>query len=86
MKTITIKIPGFLNDTLDAVAASRKQTKSAIVRDLLMEALPAKPSPGKGKTSKPSLHDRLSRFQTAGGSGMTDLASNARHLEGYGRE
>ena len=35
MKTITVKVPDFLNDILDAAAADRNVTKSEIVRDLL---------------------------------------------------
>jgi hypothetical protein len=86
MKTITIKLPDFLNDTLDAVAADRKVTKSAIVRDLLVQALPAKVALSSRKSTRPSLHDRLKKYQGAGGSGVKDLASNPKHMEGYGRD
>jgi len=83
MKTITIKLPDFLNASLDATAASRKQTKSAIVRDLLIAAMPAHSEPG--KKARPSLHERLQKYQGAGATGMKDLASNPKHLSGYGR-
>jgi hypothetical protein len=68
---------------LDATAASRKQTKSAIVRDLLIAAMPAHSEPG--KKARPSLHERLQKYQGAGATGVKDLASNPKHLSGYGR-
>lgn len=84
MKTITIKLPDFLNASLDTAAASRKQTKSAIVRDLLIAAMPAHPVPR--KKARPSLHERLQKYQGAGATGVKDLASNPKHLSGYGRK
>lgn len=86
MKTITIKVPDFLNASLDAAAASRKKTKSAIVRDLLLHALPVRDKVAPRKKSRPSLHDRLHKYQGAGPTGVSDLGSNPRHLAGYGRE
>ena len=46
MKTITIKLPDFLNESLDAAAQSRRQTKSAVVRDLLLQTLRARSGEG----------------------------------------
>ena len=83
MKTITIKLPDFLNASLDAAAESSKQTKSAIVRDLLLQAMHAHPAPR--KKAAPSLHERLQKYQGAGPTGVKDLASNPKHLSGYGR-
>lgn len=85
MKTITVKLPDFLNDLLDDTASSMKQPKSAIVRDLLMRALPAKPASVGQRKARPSLHDRLQKYQGAGDTGVKDLASNPKHLAGYGR-
>ena len=86
MKTITIKVPDFLNASLDDVAASTKKTKSEIVRDLLLQALPGKKTSSARKTKRPSLHDRLQKYQAAGPAGVKDLASNPAHLSGYGRK
>jgi hypothetical protein len=87
MKTITIKVPDFLNASLDAAAASRKKTKSQIVRDLLLSALHAPSGPtSPRKPTRPSLHDRLQKYQGAGPTGVRDLGSNPKHLAGYGRE
>jgi len=85
MKTITIKLPDFLNDSLDAAASSRRQPKSAIVRELLLQALPARPAVVRRRKARPSLHDRLQKYQNAGPTGVKDLASNPKHLSGYGR-
>ncbi len=85
MKTITIKLPEFLDASLDAAARSRKQSKSALVRDLLLQALPENESAQGRQSVRPSLHDRLLKYQGAGPTGITDLASNAKHLAGYGR-
>ena len=88
MKTITIKLPDFLNDSLDAAASSRGQPKSAIVRDLLLQALPAlpvRPGVAQRRKARPSVHDRLQKYQNAGPTGVKDLASNPKHLSGYGR-
>lgn len=84
MKTVTIKLPDFLSDALEAAANSRGQTKSAIVRELLQQILSPDTQPGR-KKPKPSLHDRLRKYQGAGPTGVKDLASNPRHLSGYGR-
>lgn len=86
MKTITIKVPDFLNASLDAAAASKKTTKSEIVRDLLLQALPAGKAASASKKTRPSLHDRLKKYQGAGLTGVKDLASNPAHLADYGRK
>jgi Arc/MetJ-type ribon-helix-helix transcriptional regulator len=85
MKTITVKLPDFLNASLDAAAESSKKTKSEIVRDLLIESLPAQKN-GARKSKRSSLHDRLQKYQGAGPTGIKDLASNPAHLARYGRE
>ncbi|WP_193352240.1 hypothetical protein [Chthoniobacter flavus] len=86
MKTITVKLPDFLNASLDAVAANSKKTKSEIVRDLLQKALPGKEVVSGRKKKRPSLHDRLRKYQDAGPTGVKDLASNPAHLASYGRD
>lgn len=85
MKTITIKVPDFLNAKLDAAAAAMKLSKSGVVRDLLLNALPSAEKSKTGKAAKPSLHDRLKKYQDAGAAGVGDLASNPKHLAAYGR-
>lgn len=86
MKTITIKVPDFLNAQLNAVAAGKRVSKSAVVRDALLQAMTAgNDAPDiKTRRKKPSIHDRLGKYQGAGGTGVSDLASNPKHLAGYG--
>ncbi len=84
MKTITVKLPDFLDATLAASAAARRSSKSAVVRDALMLALPEAPKLPRS-ARKPTVHDRLAKYQGAGATGISDLASNPRYLEGYGR-
>ena len=84
MKTLTIKVPDFLNASLDSVAATRRTTKSAVVRDLLIKSLPVVAATPSRKAASPSLHDRLKHYQDAGPTGVTDLASNPKHMSGYG--
>ena len=86
MKTITIKVPDFLNASLDAEAVSRKLTKSEIVRELLTRTLTAGTKTARSKTARPSLHERLRKYQGAGAAGVKDLASNPAHLADYGRK
>ena len=86
VKTITIKLPDFLNASLDAAATSRKKTKSEIVRELLLQTLPAQKRTAPRRITRPSLHDQLRKYQDAGPSGVKDLASNPAHLAGYGRK
>ena len=86
MKTITVKLPDFLNATLDAIAALKKRPKSAIVREVLQETLPSYRANAPRKAARPSIHDRLKKYQGAGATGTKDLASNPKHLAGYGQE
>lgn len=86
MKTVTVKLPEFLNARLDAAAAGKQVSKSTIIRDVLLLALPAGPESGrKPDDRKPSIHQRLKKYQGAGGTGISDLASNPKHLTGYGQ-
>jgi predicted transcriptional regulator len=86
VKTITIKLPDFLNAALDAVAAQKNQPKSAIVRDVLQQSLSSYTTNTRRKATRPSIHNRLKKYQGAGPTGTKDLSSNPRHLAGYGRE
>lgn len=86
MKTITVKLPDHLNASLDAEAAARGVPKSEVVRAALQQVLPRAREAAARKVAKPSIHDRLRKYQGAGGAGVGDLASNPKHLEGYGRK
>lgn len=81
MTTITCKIPETLDEQLEAAAAARKTSKSHLVRECLEESLPRKNSP-----RRLSLYDRMKDACGMVKSGVRDLASNSRHLKGFGEE
>ncbi len=63
----------------------QRASKSAIVRDALLRTLSAAPPAETYGARKPSIHDRLGKYQGAGATGIKDLASHPKHLAGYGR-
>jgi hypothetical protein len=85
MKTLTIRLPDALDASLAAEATSRRRTKSAVVRQFIETSLDFRAN-GKRTAARPSLHDRLKKYQTSGPTGIKDLASNPAHLSGYGRK
>lgn len=82
MKTLSIQVPEHLNARIESVASRQRLSKSAVVRNTLLKAMGKKP----GRASASSIHARLNRYQDAGATGVTDLASNPKHLAAYGRE
>ena len=78
MTTISLKLPEPLADRLAAEARARQKPKSALVREFIERGLSATKVKG-----RPSFHalakDKAARFR-----GPRDLASNPRHLEGFG--
>ena len=79
MTTISLKIPDDLISRLDAVARAGRTSRSALFREALEEKLHAV-----GWKSPPSLYERSADLCGSGASGVGDLASNPRHLEGFG--
>ena len=80
MTTITCKIPETLDAKLEAAATARKVSKSHLVRECLEQALPKK------KGRRVSLYDRMQEACGMVKSGVRDLASNPRHMEGFGED
>lgn len=75
MRTVSFKLSEQLNDTLTDLAKERNASRSALVREAI-EAL------AKGKRrSVTALVDEV----VQGVSGPTDLASNSKHMAGYGK-
>jgi metal-responsive CopG/Arc/MetJ family transcriptional regulator len=75
MRTVSFKLPEKLDDALNELARSRGSSRSALVREAL-EAL------AKGKRrSVTSLAGKL----VGSVDGPTDLATNPKHMSGYGR-
>jgi metal-responsive CopG/Arc/MetJ family transcriptional regulator len=75
MCTVSFKLPEDLNDALNELARARGSSRSALVREAL-ESL------AKGKRrSVTSLAGKL----VGSVEGPSDLATNRRHMSGYGR-
>jgi predicted transcriptional regulator len=79
MTTISLKIPDELVSRVDAAARSKRTTRSALLREALEEKLRAL-----DRKSPPSLFDQSADLCGIGESGTGDLASNPKHLEGFG--
>lgn len=79
MKTISLKLPETLNSRLNRVAKQRDTSKSEIIREAIESFLGERP-----------IVAQTSFLQAAGDllgtlDGPVDLASNPKHLKGYGR-
>jgi Arc/MetJ-type ribon-helix-helix transcriptional regulator len=75
MRTVSFKLPQALDDALNELALARGASRSALVREAL-EAL------AKGKRrSVTSLAGKL----VGSLDGPADLATNRKHLSGYGK-
>ena len=79
MTTISLKIPEELVSKIDAMARSKRTSRSALLREALEEKL-------KTMTRKKtlSLYEQSTDLCGKGKSGLRDLASNPKHLEGFG--
>jgi Arc/MetJ-type ribon-helix-helix transcriptional regulator len=79
MKTVTVKLPPEIDAALEAVSARRRVSKSVVLREALEAAL-AK------EASKPSVFHLMQDSLGCIDSGVSDLATNPKHLEeGYGK-
>ncbi len=75
MRTVSFKLPEDLDDALNELACSRGASRSALVREAIE-------SFAKGKSrSVTSLAGNL----VGSVEGPTDLATNRKHMSGYGR-
>ena len=75
MRTVSFKLPPELDDALDELARSRGASRSALVREAL--ELLAK---GKRRSVAALAGDLVGSVE-----GPTDLATNKRHMSGYGK-
>lgn len=78
MRTISLKLPDEIDARLEARAKGLGRTKSEITREALMRFFEGEPKPGV------SCLD-LVRDLVGVARGPGDLASNKKHLRGYGR-
>ncbi len=83
MSTLTIELPDDLAARLEAASARTRVPPAQLVRAALEKALPAYASdwPADG----PSLYERMKDAIGCIDSGVTDLATNPKHMKGYGR-
>lgn len=79
MTTISLKIPDDLVCRVDAEARAKRTSRSALMREALEEKLKSA-----ALESTPSLYDRSADLCGRGTSGLGDLSSNPKHLEGFG--
>ena len=91
MSTISLKLPDRLLALLEQESRNRRTTKSSLVRECLEKQLPATSSranlpklpPGK------SVYDHalpiLKKAWARRGRGVRDLATNPKHMEGFGK-
>ena len=82
MTSITIKLPEELKRKLESRARLNGKSCSALVRESLEKDLSATKE-RRGK--KPSLLDRIRDIAGKGDSGIPDLATNPKYMEGYGK-
>lgn len=81
MKTLTVKLPDDLGVRLEKRARRRGVSKSAIVRESIERELER----GAQGEEEPSAYDLMKEGIGCIDSGVSDLATNPRHMEGFGR-
>ena len=79
MKTISVKVPEDLDLKLTAVAAKRRESKSALIREALDHLVKS------SETITPNSCLDLARDLIGSVEGPSDLSYNKKHLKGYGR-
>jgi hypothetical protein len=78
VKTISLKIPEYLDRRLRAAADAQNVSISQLIRDILEKGLPPEP------TGEESAYDAMKFGFGVFASGVGDLSTNPRHLEGFG--
>jgi len=75
MRTVSFKLPKSLDEALDALARSRGESRSAVVREAL-EVL----AKGRRRSVTALAGDLVGSVE-----GPADLATNRKHMVGYGK-
>ena len=75
MRTVSFKLPEHLDDALSDLARRRKSSRSAVVR----EALEVLASSGR-RSATAAVDELVDPLE-----GPTDLATNPKHMVGYGK-
>ena len=83
-ETLSIKISATEKARLKALSEARKVPISALIREGLSMVLAES-----SKSEQPSCYDlvakELENLWAQGGSGITDLSSNKKHMENFGK-
>lgn len=80
MSTISLKLPDKLLDLLEKESRARRTTKSSLIRESLEKTLVSRPS-----ADQASCYD-LAHDLAGSLKGLPrDLATNPKHMEGFGR-
>ncbi len=79
MATISLKIPDELLSRMDAMARAKQTSRSALLREALEEKLKAA-----RRRAPLSLFEQSADLCGKGSSGLGDLASNPKHMDGFG--
>jgi len=79
MQTLTLKLSTDTAARLERMAARRRTTKSAVMREALEDKLRA-------SANEPSVYDLMKASIGSVDSGMRDLGHNPAHLKGFGLE
>lgn len=74
-----MQVPDELVGRMDALALARRTSRSALLREALEEKLKAA-----DRKAPPSLYAQSTDLCGMGNSGVGDLASNSKHLDGFG--
>ena len=80
MKTITVKLPDELALRLERRAALKGRSKSELVRESIERYFSAESA----VEEPPSAYDLIKDDLGCIDSGVTDLSSNPKHMEGFG--
>lgn len=79
MTTISLKIPDELVSRMDAMARAKQTSRSALLREALEEKLKAA-----ARKTPLSLYEQSADLCGMWSSGVGDLASNPKHMDGFG--
>jgi hypothetical protein len=75
MRTVSFKVPAELDDALNTLARTRRSSRSALFREALQSL-----AKGKRRSVTALAGDLVGSVD-----GPVDLATNPRHMSGYGR-
>lgn len=75
MRTVSFKLPPELDEALDDLARARGASRSALVREALEQL-----AKGKRRSVTALAGDLVGSIE-----GPTDLATNKKHMSGYGK-